>query len=197
MHLWASFLPDGKLRGRHFSGLEGAQLWLRNSEAAFASWGAVFTWLGALGRFFILIGRMVVVEELRGGIHILGAPFSGSESLVGKLRGRHFSGLEGAWLCLTNSGAALASWGAVFTCLRAQRAAFVGLEGARLWLRNSRAIFASWGAVFRFRVLGWEAQRAAFFRFRGRLVVLDKLRGGTCILGRRFHLFGSPASGIF
>ena len=51
-----------------------------------------------------------MVEELRGGIHILGAPFSGSESLVGKLRGRHFSGLEGAWLCLTNSGAALASW---------------------------------------------------------------------------------------
>ena len=140
---------------------------------------------------------MVVVEELRGGIHILGAPFSGSESLVGKLRGRHFSGLEGAWLCLTNSGAALASWGAVFTCLGAQRAAFLGLEGARLWLRNSRAIFASWGAVFRFRVLGWEAQRAAFFRFRGRLIVFDKLRGGTWILGRRFHLFGSSEGGIF
>ena len=76
--------------GGIFPGLEGAQLWLRNSEAAFASWGAVFTWLGALGRFFILRGRMVVVEELRGGIHILGALFSGSESLVGKLRGRHF-----------------------------------------------------------------------------------------------------------
>ena len=88
-----------------------------------------------------------MVEELRGGIHILGAPFSGSEFLVGKLRGRHFSGLEGAWLCLTNSGAALASWGAVFTWLGAQRAAFLGLEGARLW--NSRAICASWGAVFR------------------------------------------------
>ena len=150
--------------GGIFSGLEGAQLWLRNSEAAFASWGAVFTWLGALGRFFILIGRMVMVEELRGGIHILGAPFSGSESLVGKLRGWNFSGLEGARLCLTNSGAALASWGAVFTYLGAQMAAFLGLEGARLWLRNSRAIFASWGAVFRFRVLGWEAQRAAFFQ---------------------------------
>ena len=115
----------------------------------------------------------------------------------GKLRGRHFSGLEGAWLCLTNSGAALASWGAVFTCLGAQRAVFLGLEGARLWLRNSRAIFASWGAVFRFRVLGWEAQRAAFFRFRGRLVVFDKLRGGTWILGRRFHLFVSSEGGIF
>ena len=106
-----------------------------------------------------------MVEELRGGIHILGALFSGSESLVGKLRGRHFfSGLEGAWLCLTNSRAALASWGAVFTCLGAQKAAFLGLEGARLWLRNSRAIFASWDAVFRFRVFGWEAQRAAFFQ---------------------------------
>ena len=53
------------------------------------------------------------------------------------------------------------------------------------------------GAVFRFRVLGWEAQRAAFFRFRGRLVVFDELRGGTCILGRRFHLFGSSEGGIF
>ena len=66
-----------------------------------------------------------MVEELRGGIHILGASFSGSESLVGKLRGRHF------------------------------------------------------------------------FRFRGRLVVFDELRGGTCILGRRFHLFGSSEGGIF
>ena len=56
------------------------------------------------------------------------------------------------------------------------------------------AAFASWGAVFRFRVLGWEAQRAAFFRFRGRIVLFDELRGGTCILaglGRRFHLVGS------
>ena len=45
--------------------------------------------------------------------------------MVGKLRERHFfSGLEGAWLCLMNSGAALASWGAIFTCLGAQRAAF-------------------------------------------------------------------------
>ena len=30
-----------------------------------------------------------------------------------------------------------------------------------------------------FRVLGWEAQRASFFRFRGSLVVFDELRGGT------------------
>ena len=76
--------------GGIFSGLEGDQLWLRNSEAAFASWGAIFTSLGALGRFFILRGRMVVAEELRGGIHILGAPFSGSESLLRKLRERNF-----------------------------------------------------------------------------------------------------------
>ena len=140
---------------------------------------------------FILRGRMVVVGELRGGIHILGAPFSGPESSVGKLRGWHFSGLEGAWLCLTYSGAALAFWGAVFTCLGAQRAAFLGLEGARLWLRNSSAIFASWGAVFRFRVLVWEAQRAAFFRFRGSLVVFDELMAGTCILERRFPCLGA------
>ena len=58
--------------GGIFPGLEGAQLWLRNSEAAFASWGAVFTWLGALGRFFILRGRMVVIAELKGDICILG-----------------------------------------------------------------------------------------------------------------------------
>ena len=31
LNLWAPFLPDCKLRGRHFSGLEGARLWLRNS----------------------------------------------------------------------------------------------------------------------------------------------------------------------
>ena len=125
--------------------------------------GRRFHLVGALGRFFIFRGRMVVVEELRGGIHILGVQFSGLESLVGKLSGRYFSGLDGAWLCLTNSGAALASWGAVFTCLGAQRAAFLGLDGAWLWLWNSRAIFASCGAVVRLRVLGWEAQRAAFF----------------------------------
>ena len=55
----------------------------------------------------------------------LGAQFSGSGFLVGRLQGRIFSGLEGAWLCLMNSGAALAPWGAVFTCLGAQRAAFL------------------------------------------------------------------------
>ena len=84
-----------------------------------------------------------------------------------------------------------------FTWLRAQRAAFLGLEGARLWLWNSGEAFASRGAVFRFRVLGWEAQRADFFGFRGRLVVFDELWGGTCTLGRRFHLFGSSEGGIF
>ena len=67
-----------------------------------------------------------MVEELRGGFHILVAPFSGSKSLFGK----------------------------------------------------------------------WEPQRAAFFRFRGRLVVVDELRGGTCILGRRFYLFGISEGGI-
>ena len=49
------FLSQNQLRGRHFSGLESARLWLRNSGAAFASWGAVFTWLGAQkAEFFIL-----------------------------------------------------------------------------------------------------------------------------------------------
>ena len=89
-----------------------------------------------------------MVEELRGGIHILGAPFSGSESLVGKLRGRHFSGLEGAWLCLTNSGAALASWGAVFTCLGAQRAAFFRLRECLIVVAEFRGGLCIFGSSF-------------------------------------------------
>ena len=93
-----------------------------------------------------------------------------------------------------------------------------GSKGACFWLRDSGAAFASWDAVFRFRVLGWEAQRAIFFKFRGRLVVFDELRGGIlrsrgrsvvvaelkgdiCILGRRFQVqipwLGSSDSGIF
>ena len=94
MHLGASFSGSdslvGKLRGRHFSGLEGTWLCLINSGAAFASWGAVFTWLGALGQFFILRGRMVVVEELRGGFHILVAPFSGQSPWLGSSEGGIF-----------------------------------------------------------------------------------------------------------
>ena len=39
-----------------------------------------------------------------------------------------------------------------------------------------------------FRVLGWETQRAAFFRFRERPVVVEELRDGICILGRCSHL---------
>ena len=71
-------------------------------------------------------------------------------------------------------------------------------RGRSVGFAELKGDIASWGAVFRFRVLGWEAQRAAFFfRFRGRLVVFDKLRGGTCILGRRFYLFGSSEGGIF
>ena len=66
-----------------------------------------------------------------------------------------------------------------------------------MWLRNSGAAFTSWGRRFQVENPGWEAQRAAFFRFRGRLVVFDELRGGTCILGCRFHLFGSSEGGIF
>ena len=56
------FHPFGSSEG----GIEGARLWLRNSRAIFASWGAV----------------------------------SGSQSLVGKLSGRYFSGLVGACGCV-------------------------------------------------------------------------------------------------
>ena len=41
------------------------------------------------------------------------------------------------------------------------------------------------------------SSEGGIFRFRGRLVVFDELRGGTWILGRRFHLFGSSEGGIF
>ena len=106
----------GKLRGRHFSGFEGAWLCLTNRFHLFGS---------SEGSIFRLRGRSVVVAEFQGRYLHLGARrFQFHESLVGKLRGRHFSGLEGTWLCLMNSGAALASWGAVFTCLGAQRTAF-------------------------------------------------------------------------
>ena len=70
---------------------------------------------------------------------------------------------------------------------------FSGSESAWLWLRNSRAALASWGAVFTW--LG--SQRTAFFRFREHLVVVAELRGGTCILGRRFYMVGIPEGGIF
>ena len=49
-------------------------------------------------------------------------------------------------------------------------------------------------------MLGWEAQRAAFFSgLEGAWLCLTNsgVRGGTCILGRRFHLFGSSEGGIF
>ena len=42
-----------------------------------------------------------------------------------------------------------------------------------------------------------EAQWAAFFRFRERLIVVAKHRGGTCIFGRRFQLVGSHRAAPF
>ena len=42
------------------------------------------------GGIFRFRGRSVVVAELKDDICILGRLFLGSESLVGKLRGRHF-----------------------------------------------------------------------------------------------------------
>ena len=59
------------------------------------------------------------------------------------------------------------------------------------------AAFASWGAIFRSRVLGWEAQRAVFFRFRGRLVVFNEIRGDTCILGAVFTWLGAQRAVFF
>ena len=97
-----------------FSGLESARLWLRNSGAVFASWGAVFTWFGAQrAAFFTLRGRLFVFDEFKGGTCISG----GGGVLPGReLKRRHFAGLEGSQLCLRNSGAAFASCGAVFRC---------------------------------------------------------------------------------
>ena len=145
----------GKLRGRHFSGLEGAWLCLMNSGAALESWGAIFTWLGAQRvAFSRLRGRPIVVAELRGGIHILGHGFQVQSHWLGSSEGGIFSGLEGARLCLRNSMAAFVSWGAPVSSGWELKGRHVsGLEGARMWLWISGAAFASWGAVFRFRSL--------------------------------------------
>ena len=86
-------------------------------------------WLGSSegGIFFRFRGRPVVFAELNGGICILGRRFH----LVGSSKGGM---LEGARMWLWISGAAFASWGAVFRFrslvgkLRGRH--FSGLEGA-------------------------------------------------------------------
>ena len=146
-----------------------------------------------------------MVAKLRGGIHILRRSSQVQSPWLGSSEGNiFFSGLAGARLCLRNSRAPFVSWGAICILERhfhlvgsSEGGIFSGLQGALLWLRNTGAAFASWGAVSRFRVLGWEAQRAVFFRFIGRLVVFKVLRGGTCIFGHRFHMVGIPEGGIF
>ena len=153
-----------------------------HSGAAFAYWGAVFTWLKAQrAAFFILRGSLFVFDELRGDTCILGRRFH----QAGISKRRNFR-LEGAQLRLRNSGAAFASWGTVFRFRvfgwEAQRAAFLGLEGYRLWLWNSGAAFVSWGAVF----IWLGAHRMAFFRFRGRPVVVAGLKDGIFYPGTPF-----------
>ena len=45
--------------------------------------------------------------------------------------------------------------------------------------------------------LGGKLRGRHFFKFWDRPVVVAELRGGICILGRRFHLVGSSEGGIF
>ena len=95
-----------------------------------------------------------------------------------------------------NSGAALASWGAVFTWLRAQRAAYSRLRERPIVVAELRGGIHILGRSFQVQSPRLEAQRAAFFRFRGRPVVFAELKGAICILGRHFHLVGSSEGGI-
>ena len=81
----------GNSEGGIFSGLESARLWLRNSGAALASWGAVFTWLRAQRAAYLrLRERPIVVAELRGGIHILGRSFQVQGPWLGSSEGGIF-----------------------------------------------------------------------------------------------------------
>ena len=108
---------------------------------------------------------MVVVEELRGGIHILRRRFQVQSPWLGSSEGVIFSGLEGAWLCLTNSG-----------------------------VRGGTCILGR-----RFHLFG--SSEGGIFRLRGRSVVVAELKGDICILGRRFQVqspwLGSSEGGIF
>ena len=83
------------------------------------------------GGAFRLRGRPVVISELRSGIHILGRHFMFRVLGWETRSAAFFSGVESARLWLRNSGAVFASWGAVFTWFRAQRAAFLILTLAR------------------------------------------------------------------
>ena len=70
----------GSSEGGIFSGLEGALLWLRNTGATFAYWGAVsrfrvLDWEAQTAVFFRCIGRLVVFDVLRGGTCIFGRRF--------------------------------------------------------------------------------------------------------------------------
>ena len=81
----------GNSEGGIFSGLEGARLCLRNSMAAFVSWGAGFIWLGAQrAACFRFRGRPVVVAVLRGGIRILGRRFQVQSPWLGSSEGGIF-----------------------------------------------------------------------------------------------------------
>ena len=106
-----------------------------------------------------------MVEELRGGIQILRRRFQVQSPWLGSSEGGIFSGLEGAWLCLANSG-----------------------------VRGGTCILGR-----RFHLFG--SSEGGIFRFRGRSVVVAELKGDICILGRRFQVqspwLGSSEGGIF
>ena len=67
--------------------------------------------------------------------------FEAPLSSVWELRGRHFLGSESAWLWLRNSGAAFASWEAVFQEQKALDGA-TGFRGRHLFTSTGRPVAA-------------------------------------------------------
>ena len=135
-----------------------------NSEAAIASWGAVFTWLRAQRAVYLRSReRPIVVAELWGeGIHILGRSFQVQSPWLGSSEGGFFK-FKGRPVVFAELKGAICILGRHFHLVGSSEGGiFSGLEGALLWFRNTGATFTSWGAVSRFRILGWEAQRAVF-----------------------------------
>ena len=140
------------------------------------------------GGIFRFRGRSVVVAELKGDICILGRRFQVQSLWLGSSEGGIFSGLEGAWLCLMNSGAAFAFWGAVFICLGAQRAAFFRFRECLVVVAEFRAAFASWEAVFQEqRALdGAAGFRGRHFLHVHRALCRCRARGGIFSKGCHF-----------
>ena len=145
-----------------------------NSRAELASWGAVFAWSGSQRTaFFRFRGLRVVLAKLRGRHWHLGAPFSGSESLVGKLRGRHFFRFRGSLVVFDELRGG--------TSVLGRRFQLVGNSEGDIFFQVQRAPGCGCGTQGRHLHLG-----APFFKSKGRL------DGATGFCGR--HFFSSQGA---